>query len=293
MNGMISRIKKYICAIFIILAIMATFAGCNAVKSDIDYGFYENEQSYKSGNFEYTANEIDNIELNWHSGKINILRSDKENLSVSENNDKLEESQQLHYFIDGSTIKINYCKSRYVGKIDEKQKNILVEIPEKINLDINTLNSDVSADDLSLSNLDIKIANGSLNVNTLESDKMDFNISNGSLNINTLRSDEIAFNISNGSLNVNTLESDKMNATVGNGRTSLGVAKCNLLDLNTFNGDVEITLLDNLGAEVLTRIGAGEFKTEKEYVVDREKKIFGSGECKIITYIGKGNLKVK
>lgn len=255
MNGMISRIKKYICAIFIILAIMATFAGCNAVKSDIDYGFYENEQSYKSGNFEYTANEIDNIELNWHSGKINILRSDKENLSVSENNDKLEESQQLHYFIDGSTIKINYCKSRYVGKIDEKQKNILVEIPEKINLDINTLNSDVSADDLSLSDLDIKIANGSLNVNTLES--------------------------------------DKMNATVGNGRTSLGVAKCNLLDLNTFNGDVEITLLDNLGAEVLTRIGAGEFKTEKEYVVNREKKIFGSGECKIITYIGKGNLKVK
>ena len=274
MNGMISRIKKYICSIFIILAIMATFAGCNAVKSDIDYGFYENEQSYKSGNFEYTANEIDNIELNWHSGKINILRSDKENLSVSENNDKLEESQKLHYFIDGSTIKINYCKSRYVGKIDEKQKNILVEIPEKINLDINTLNSDVSADDLSLSNLDIKIANGSLNVNTLESDKMDFNISNGSLN-------------------VNTLESDKMNATVGNGRTSLGVAKCNLLDLNTFNGDVEITLLDNLGAEVLTRIGAGEFKTEKEYVVNREKKIFGSGECKIITYIGKGNLKVK
>lgn len=255
MNGMISRIKKYICSIFIILAIMATFAGCNAVKSDIDYGFYENEQSYKSGNFEYTANEIDNIELNWHSGKINILRSDKENLSVSENNDKLEESQQLHYFIDGSTIKINYCKSRYVGKIDEKQKNILVEIPEKINLDINTLNSDVSADDLSLSNLDIKIANGSLNVNTLES--------------------------------------DKMNATIGNGKTSLGVAKCNLLDLNTFNGDVEITLLDNLGAEVLTRIGAGEFKTEKEYVVNREKKIFGSGECKIITYIGKGNLKVK
>ena len=90
----------------------------------INYKKYDNADKYKIGNFSYSASGIERVEIDWVAGEVNTAITESDILNVYENGENLAESEQLHYYSDGKTLFIKYCKSLFSGEIAPEQKSL-------------------------------------------------------------------------------------------------------------------------------------------------------------------------
>ena len=250
---------------------------CSACSVDIAPLFFEYEDAdkYQTGNFTYAAADVTEIEIDWMAGAINVVQVDAETLSVSEKNLAKVEEARLHYYLDDSVLRIKFCESSFKGTIHERDKNLTVEIPAGVYLDIDTVSSPVEMGDVRLSGLSVSNVSGKVEI--------------GALQANTVNIEMVSGNIVTGDISATALNIESVS---GNIETSIVSAMT--ADIENTSGNVTVELKENLGTTLKLSMVSGRLSTDLEYTQSGSRFLFyGGGSNNVRVDLISGNLTVK
>lgn len=253
------------------------FVGCR--KDKAKYEKYDDAARYAVGNFTYEAQNVTEVEIDWVGGSVEVEQSDGQTLTVSEDAEGKAESERLHYYLDGTTLKIRYCESGLCSTIDGTQKNLRVEIPVGVDLDIDCESADVVTGALTVRELSVETKSGNITAEKWTAERIDADTKSGNITVGEVAS-----------------------ASVGAGSVSgeirLGVSKAGKTDVETTSGKVTLELLAGLGARVEFKTKSGAFYSDKKYESSGKRyNVYGadgvSTDCTIEVETGAGALQIR
>lgn len=207
---------------------------------------YDNADLYQVGDFTYAAANVKEIEIEWVAGEIEIVQSDKETLSVYESNPSEDDDKKLHYYLDGTTLKLQYCKSDYRIQVAEENKKLYVEVPANVALDIDSVSASVKLNDVTATAVAVETVSGNVTGNHWQCKDVEIETVSGKVAVADVAAETIE---------VETVSGD----------TALGLQGATVLDLSDVSGKVSLTLLSPYGANVQYETVSGRFETDRAY----------------------------
>lgn len=243
-----------------VICCLATFTvGCKGL---VDMRLYENADAYTAGN--YISTGINEIEIYWAFGSINVETNEANGISITESDSGLLNAERMHYFAERNKLIVQFCKSGYVGNFLFKKKDLTVKIPKNVKLYIEASSADVNINDCTFSSLDVETSSGNIVIDKITGKNLDVESSSGEINVsNAIVMEEISSETSSGSTELNmifankvevettsgSINVDKVNAPIVETESSSGSIKMESvttesIDLKSSSGSINIDLLD-------------------------------------------------
>ena len=131
------------------------------------------DNAYKVGEGSIAAPRVETIDLDWIDGSVTVVICQDAYISVSETAPaELTEKTQVHWCVseDGKTLSIKYRgSSSFFGTTKDKNKDLILRIPEKLigqlkTLNINAVSSNVTVSNILVDNMDVKTASGNVTI---------------------------------------------------------------------------------------------------------------------------------
>lgn len=169
--------KGWIVAIIIVAVVLVLSSG------RLNKYSYANGRDYTAGNAKI-SDKVGDIEINWVAGMVNIVRHDGDDIILTEEtNRKLPEKKQMHWLLDGKTLRVQYIASGALSTTNMK-KDLTVMLPK----------------DLSLDNMSINVVSATVEVESLQADKLKINTVSGRVDAVCGRVNEVDANTVSGAL---------------------------------------------------------------------------------------------
>ena len=136
------------------------------------------DSAYRTGEGTIPAPAVESIDLDWIDGSVTVVICQDAYISVSETAPaELTEKTQLHWFVseDGKTLSIKYRgSSSFFGTNKDKEKDLILRIPEKLlgqlqTLNINAVSSNVTVSNIIIENINVQTASGNVTIEFPES----------------------------------------------------------------------------------------------------------------------------
>jgi hypothetical protein len=136
-----------------------------------DYRY--DDSAYKVGEGTIPAPAVESIDLDWIDGNVSVVICQDAYISITEAAPaELSENTKVHWCVseDGKTLSIKYrASSSFFGVNKDKNKDLILRIPEKLlgqikNLNINAVSSNVTVSNIIVDNIDVKTASGDITV---------------------------------------------------------------------------------------------------------------------------------
>ena len=136
-----------------------------------DYRY--DDSAYKVGEGTIPAPAVESIDLDWIDGNVRVVLCQDAYISITEGAPaELSENTKVHWFVseDGKTLSIKYrASSSFFGVNKDKNKDLILRIPEKLlgqikNLNINAVSSNVTVSDIIIDNTNVKTASGNVTI---------------------------------------------------------------------------------------------------------------------------------
>ena len=298
--------------VFIITAIILFLCICSCSRTGffrINGNTYSDANRYNIGSFSYRAGEVKKVCIDYISGDLTVAQSRNNTLSVVENEKGLKDDQKIHWYIDGSTLRIRFCKSGYSGTFPKNSKFLTVEIPYGIDLEISVTSGDVKfATDIDVLTASFGATSGAFNVKTVRTGSFKFGATSGSISLEALYADNAEFGSTSGNTSVGLIQADtvKFGSTSGNtslskihakkleggatsGNTTLDFDYCEIFKFKCTSGNIRIVRMPSNGASIDFDHTSGEIKASS-YTVKDKKVVYGSGGCEMDIGTTSGNL---
>ncbi len=261
-------------------ALLCAAFGCAAIRV---VNKYANADKYTAGAFTYRADEVKSIVLNWASGDVTLLNGAGE-LSVSESGgETLSVSERLHWWLDGTTLRIQYCEAGYSHLIPKKEKHLTLTVPEDIDLNINIASGKVTADALTVDTLDLNTASGGVAFGTLTADTVKIDTASGGVTIeqatvaHTLQADTAS-----GGFTVDRISAETVKIDTASGGVTLGLDTVNKVDVDAASGKIRLKLFDpEAGATVRLSKLSGTFDCKLPMTASGKSYTIGNGVIEI------------
>ena len=131
------------------------------------------DSAYHTGEGTIPAPAVESIDLDWIDGSVTVVICQDAYISVSESAPaELTEKTQLHWFVseDGKTLSIKYRgSSSFFGTNKDKEKDLILRIPEKLigqlkTLNINAVSSNITVSNIIIENINVKTASGNVTI---------------------------------------------------------------------------------------------------------------------------------
>ena len=131
------------------------------------------DSAYRTGEGTIPAPAVESIDLDWIDGSVTVVICQDAYISVSETAPaELTEKTQLHWFVseDGKTLSIKYRgSSSFFGTNKDKEKDLILRIPEKLlgqlqTLNINAVSSNVTVSNIIIENINVQTASGNVKI---------------------------------------------------------------------------------------------------------------------------------
>ena len=289
--------KKMICGLLMI-ALCLSFCGCGFSAS----ASYPHAEMYTVGNFTYDAATTQG----------------------------LTEDQQMRWWLDGSTLRIQYWKSGYTGTLVNKEKRVTVEIPKDISLNVHVTSGEIRAENHQLKDMTLQATSGEIQMGAVNADSITVQATSGELKAGPLRAQgKLSMQCTSGSIRIDnamadtvTLEStsgsitagpvDAKSLTVGvtsgkikleavkaetakihstSGDISLGVYQCGKVDVKCTSGDITLSAVHGSGLTVNFQTNSGSLNGKD--AKKNAQQIVGDGASIVNVTTNSGDLKVK
>ena len=136
-----------------------------------DYRY--DDSVYKAGEGSIATPNVEHIDLDWIDGNVKVLLCQDAYISITETAPaELSENTRVHWCVseDGKTLSIKYrASSSFFGANKDKNKDLILRIPEKLigqidTLSINAVSSNVTVSDIIVDNIEVQTASGNVNV---------------------------------------------------------------------------------------------------------------------------------
>lgn len=300
--------RKSVLFLCIVLACLS--CGCRNRSLQIS-NTYKDSEKYQAGSFSYRASDIDRISIEYNSGDVTIVQSDSATLNVTETGLSLSDAQKVHWYLDGRTLRIKFCKSGFTGTFLMNSKKLTVEIPAGIGIDAAVTSGNIAfATDIEAQELNIAATSGSIGAMALRSDSLNAAMTSGTFRAERIETGEAAFGVTSGSIFIDTLIADKadlggvscrVEVTVAivdevrvgctSGNVKIGLASCRKAEIECTSGNIDITALPADGATVQYARTSGSLKASGYSTVDG-KLVFGQGGCQLKVGTTSGDLSI-
>ena len=131
------------------------------------------DSTYKVGEGSIASPNVESIDLDWIDGNVTVVICQDAYISITESAPAdLTDKTRVHWSVseDGKSLSIKYrASSSFFGTSKDKEKDLILRIPEKLlgqlnNLNINAVSSNVTVSDIIIDNIDVQTASGNVNV---------------------------------------------------------------------------------------------------------------------------------
>lgn len=301
--------KLFACLLGCLLC--AGLLGCVMINGVSSFNQYPEAEKYSVGNFSYAAGDITRVEVDWVAGSIYIQQSDKATLQVEETGE-LTEEQQLHYLLEDGVLKIQYCASGYTGTFPVKGKELTVEIPQDMDLSVDSVSGNVILGDGTFGELKLDTTSGKIEFGTVSAEVCRLDTVSGSIRGEKLScTKRLKADTTSGSVQVDWLETPEADvettsgdvdlclygqeAEIGttSGSITLKLEKGKRAEVESTSGSVTLGLGKNLGGATLDFDSTTGSLRADGYVMEHGYYIFGDGSCEIQVETTSGSLTVK
>ena len=136
------------------------------------------DSAYKVGEGSIAAPNVESIDLDWIDGNVKVVLCQDAYISITESAPaELSENTRVHWCVseDGKTLSIKYrASSSFFGANKDKNKDLILRIPEKLigqinTLSINAVSSNVTVSDIIIDNIEVQTSSGNVNLELPES----------------------------------------------------------------------------------------------------------------------------
>ena len=188
-----------------------------------------NADQYTAGDTNLSS-PVENLDIDWTSGKVNIEYHAGSGVSVSETaNREMSGDEKLRWWLDGSTLRVRYCKSGLNIRIN-LTKTLTISLPEGTVLkkaDIDVTSADVDVPKLDADEVRFDSTSGNINAE-ISTKKLDASSTSGDMVIRQ-----------NGAIN---------NAVLGStsGNISFYAPSAETVDMKSTSGGLGITVSGNV-----------------------------------------------
>ena len=288
---------KKILAMLAALAVTAGMpSGCGlrpsfGIGSFVTGESYPNGAAYQTGAFTYQAEDVQSVEIYWRSGRVELVESDKAELSVRESGGELPENASMHYLLEDGTLKIRFCASNVRLRVHSNDKHLTVEVPKGADLSVHTTSVGVKADTLEQNSILISAHSGRTELGTVNAESVWLSSSSGSIRAGSLSARTLKGNTSSGSVRIDDLEADAADLETSSG-VDLGLSAVSQLDVHTTSGRTVLRLAEG-GGTVAYTAGSGKLRTERVFEQRGDLYVFGGGESRITVDSSSGNLEIR
>ena len=285
--------KKFIAVVLVIMSIFCLTA-CHV--GDIKVNFYAPYWGFwsysKGSSFTYSASEITEIDITWVGGEIEVISSDKAELTVTENSESLPDDAKMHYLIKDGKLTIHYSKALYKEEVDVASKHLKIEVPKGIEIDIDSVNADINIGEMALGEMKLTNVSGDVSLGKIVCSEIKIENVDGTVTANEIVADEFTADSVSGTITVSKISANDIKVKTVSGKTEIGIAKKSNVKVSGVSGAVDIAIPDDIGATVTFSTMSGTFGSEKPHKTSQKIYTFGPGEIEIAVETVSGNLHI-
>ena len=305
--------KPYV-VVIVLTCLLCVLTGCFNRQFKIGsttYTTYKDANKYSIGSFSYNASGVDKVCIDYVSGDVTLVQSANRTLNVTENDSRLSDDQKVHWYLDGKTLYIRFCKSGYSGKFPNDSKKINIEIPFDIELEVGitsgdvTFTTDVEARNVSLgaTSGDFKVkairtgdfqmgcTSGNVSMDALYATKASFGSTSGNTSVDLIHAETIKFGATSGNTVLGNIYASDVNGAGTSGNITLSFEYCENLTIGCTSGNIRIEKIPSNGATIKYEKTSGTLKADS-YMVKDNRMVFGAGGCKMEIVTTSGDLTI-
>ena len=255
---------------------------------------YANGDAYSVGNAEFSEN-IEKIEIDWTSGKVNILPASSDKISIEEKTSRdVSENEQMHYLLDGKTLKIKFVKSG-TPLISAVTKELNVYIPENSSvkeLDVGTASATVNAEVTGVDSASFSTASGDVGAVLDGAKDIDLDTASGRTEIICKGEvNEFEANSASGDMQITADHITDADIETASGKIECVFGKTpDKLDVDTASGEVRLMLPENAGFTADIDTASGSFNCEFATVRNGNSYVCENGVSKISVSTASGDI---
>ncbi|NLT08290.1 MAG: DUF4097 domain-containing protein [Ruminococcus sp.] len=284
--------KRIVNVLIMLMAAITTlcFSGCVVITDK-----YSNADKYSAGECEITGSKVRSLDINWYSGTVTVSRHDKDTVTVTEScGNDLKEEQEVHTWLDGNVLRIQYCKSGESFIFKAIEKDLIVKIPKDMNLDelsYNGSSGDSLIEDISAENINIDVSSGDTKIVRCSADSFDVESSSGEIYITAEKAGEISADSSSGNIEIRADESDSVNAESSSGDITLRFSSMpSETNVDTSSGDVKVYVPEDADFSAEIDTSSGDFDNDIALSKNGSKYVSGNGTNKLTIETSSGDI---
>ncbi len=303
--------KSKILVFALIVVLVALGAGAVLVFGENIGLTYSNADKYTAGGTTVTG-LVENLDVNWTSGKVQVEYHAGDGIIVSETGNRtISGDDELRWWLDGDTLRIQYAKSGRIRLFDRLQKTLTISLPEGTvlktarlhltsgDVDIPKLTADeteltVTSGDISAAAetriMTVKATSGNLDIRlTGETENVTIKVTSGRITADLATAKHVEIGSTSGDIRASGRVGDAViDAT--SGKISVRFDAFESLKINVTSGNVKAELPEDPGFTCEASMTSGDFNYRGFSRVSKDGKTytFGSGEktCTIKTTSG-------
>lgn len=264
---------KQMAYIMIIALLALTLAGCVG----ISVGRYDNADKYTAGDT-VVYESISAVDIEWVSGSVNIVRGYEKGVSVREKtNSDIGDDWRLHWWLDGSVLRVRFAKSGVKIKDSKLKKELTVTLPADMvleSLSVSASSADVNTNGTAAENIRVDVASGDVELKN-ENGKITVNSASGSVKIVGGKINELRVDTASGAV---TYAPDAAPANAW---------------INTASGNVTVTLPGHAGFTLKADTASGRISSDYEMRREGNNYVYGDGAGALNIETASGNINIK
>ena len=238
------------------------------------------DNNYSIGGGSIDAAGIDQVQVDWIAGNVNVRPTDGDQIVLTETSSKdLSEKYQVHWLVQDGTLKIKFAESRvhFTGIFKSLNKELTLEIPR----------------DLALSVLDIETVSGGINAGAVTADTLDLETVSGNVNADGAAASDFKAETVSGAIKGSLSPSGNATMETVSGRIDLafGLMPRNI-KAETVSGAIALGLPENDGFRVDYDKVSGNFNCDFEVKLLKNAAIYKNGQNRIDLSSVSGNLNI-
>ena len=260
---------------------------------------YEHPEKYTVGGAAFT-DKVERVEVHWLSGSVTVTGHKGNEIRFSEKaNRNLTNDLSLHYWLDGSTLRIQFCRS---GKwnLNGLKKDLTLQLPERLleSLTVDTVSARADLEDLAVKDLDVDSVSGAVRLRDCQvSDRARVDTTSGAVKAElTAALREWKADTVSGSVELTVPAVGDFDVNTTSGSVNLTAEKAPKdLDVDTVSGSVTLCLPADADFTLDFDTVSGSFSSELACKTESSRRIFGSGlgEYSIDTTSGSVHIEKK
>lgn len=224
-----------------------------------------------------TPGNIQNLEIEWAAGSIDIQTGDVECIIIEESG-SFSEDQKMVMKHTGDTLTVYYSKPSFkIGFFSIINKDLMITVPkdwECSTLKVDVASADVSVQDWCAKEVKINTASGECDFQDCTIGKLDIDTASGSIHYKGV---------------LNTLDCEAASGCF----KGIFFNTPEKLQMDSASGELDITLPEDSGFRVNMDTASGKFNSEFPTLSDGDSYIHGDESCVIDFDAASGNIRIQ